>query len=139
MTSKIFANIPVKDLRKSMDFFKELGFTFDMKFTNTDAACMIVGEGHYVMLLTEAYFKTFTGKEIPDTSKTAQVILALAVESRDEVKEVVGKAFAAGASEYAAPKDYGFMYQESFADPDGHLWEIFYMDVEAQPADPAAA
>ena len=134
MATKIFVNLPVKDLKRSMDFFEKLGFTFNLQFTDEKAACLIISEPNiYAMLLTEDYFKTFTKKKVADASKTTEVLIALDSESREKVDELVKKAVAAGGSTYADAKDHGWMYQHSFADPDGHQWELVYMDETAVP------
>lgn len=131
MASQIFVNLPVKDLNKSVEFFTRLGFSFNPQFTDENATCMIVGENNFVMLLVEPFFKTFTKKEIADATKTAEAIIALSVDSREQVNEMADKALAAGATESNAPQDQGFMYNRSFQDLDGHLWEVFYMDLSA--------
>jgi predicted lactoylglutathione lyase len=133
MGRKIFVNLPVKDLNRSMTFFKKLGFSFNPQFTDETAACMVVSDDNFVMLLTEAKFKTFTPKQISDASKSTEVLVALSCESRQEAEEMVRKAVAAGGSTYAEPNDHGFMYQHGFQDPDSHIWEIFYMDPSAIP------
>jgi predicted lactoylglutathione lyase len=134
MPMKIFVNLPVKDLSKSMDFFKALGWSFNMQFTDETAACLVISEDIYAMLLTHEKFKQFTPKEICDTSKATELLTALSFDSREQVDEIVKKAVAAGGSLYSEPKDYGFMYQHSFEDLDGHSWEVFYMDEKAIPA-----
>lgn len=128
MVTNIFVNLPVKDLNKSMEFFKKLGFTFNKQFTNEKAASLVIGEHMYAMLLTEAFFKTFIKKEIADAVKTTEVITAISVENKSQVDEMVEKAMAAGAVKYKDADDYGFMYSRSFQDLDGHLWEVFYME-----------
>lgn len=128
MSTNIFVNLPVKDLDKSIAFFTKLGYTFNPQFTDENATCMIVSESIYVMLLVEKYFMSFTKKEIPDTTKSAQVIVALSADSREAVDVLVDAAFEAGAGVYNEPQDMGFMYTRSFQDLDGHLWEVFYMD-----------
>lgn len=128
MNRKIFVNLPVKDLPKSIDFFKALGFTFNAQFTDDTAACMVISEDIFSMLLTEEKFKTFTPKAIADATKTSEVLLALSCENREAVVDLVKKAIAAGGSTYNEPQDHGFMYQHGFQDLDGHIWEIFYMD-----------
>jgi len=131
-STQIFVNLHVKDVARSMAFFTELGFDFDMQFTDKEqAACLIIGDNMYAMLLREDYFKTFTKREIVDTDKYAQLTVALAAESRAKVDEIVNKAVAAGGKVYADPVDHGFMYQWGFQDPDGHIWEIGYMDMSA--------
>lgn len=131
MSTKIFVNLPVKKLPKSMEFFTKLGFKFNSQFTDETAACMVVSDDIFVMLLTEAKFKTFTPKEICDAAKSTEVLTALSCENREKVDELVRKAVAAGGATYSDPKDYGFMYQHGFQDPDGHIWELLYMDPSA--------
>jgi predicted lactoylglutathione lyase len=131
MARKVFVNLPVRDLSRSMGFFGKLGFKFNPQFTDETAACMIVSEENFVMLLTEAKFKEFTPKAVCDAAKSTEVLIALSCESKDEVNDLVNKAIASGGSTYADSKDYGFMYQHGFQDPDGHLWELVYMDVAA--------
>ena len=133
MTTKIFINLPVKDLNRSVEFYTQLGFTNNPQFTDNTAACMVLNETIYVMLLTYDKFKTFTKKEIADASKTTQVLLAINVESKDKVIELVGVAKDAGGSIYMEAADHAWMYQHSFADPDGHQWEVFYMDESKLP------
>lgn len=135
MPSKIFVNLPVKDLKRSMDFFTALGFNFNPQFTDDNAACLVINDGSiYAMLLTEPMFKNFTQKEIADATKTTEVLIALDAESREKVDELVAKAVEAGGSLYAQPADHGWMYQHSFADPDGHQWELCYMDESKLPS-----
>ncbi len=133
MASQIFVNLSVKDLDKSMSFFTKLGFAFNPQVTDEKAACMIIGENIYAMLLVEPFFKTFTRKEIVNAHKNTEVLIALDAASRDEVKEMVKKAIEAGGSSYMEPQDHGWMYQHSFADLDGHQWEILFMDESAIP------
>lgn len=128
MKTKIFVNIPVKELNKSVDFFTKLGFNFNPQFTDENATCMIVGEDIFVMLLVEKFFKSFTKKEICDTSKSTEAILALSVESREKVDQMIDKAVGAGGSEPREKQDHGWMYGRSFEDIDGHLWEVFFME-----------
>lgn len=131
MGTKIFVNLPVADLDKSMGFFRALGFDFNLQFTDDNAACMVVSDDIYVMLLTQAYFRTFTPKPLSDARKSTEVLVALSRDSRAAVDDMVGKAVTAGGSTYNDPKDHGFMYQHGFQDPDGHIWEIFWMDEAA--------
>ena len=128
MTTKIFLNLPVKDLNKAIEFFTKLEFGFDPQFTDENATCMIVGEDTFVMLLVEKFFKTFTKKEICDTSKYTEAIVALSAESRDIVDQMMDRVVEAGGREYREPQDHGWMYERSFEDIDGHIWEIVYMD-----------
>ncbi len=133
MPTKIFVNLPVRDLGKSKEFFSKIGFSFNPQFTNDKAACMIIGENIYAMLLTEEMFKTFTKKEISDAKKTTEVLLAVDAESREKVNEMVKKAVEAGGSLYRDAEDHGWMYECSFADLDGHQWEVLYMDESKAP------
>ena len=122
MPQMIFVNLPVKDLDRSVEFFTRLGFRFNPQFTDENATCMIVSDTIYVMLLREEYFRTFTPKEVCDSTRHTEVLVALSSESREAVDEMVRKAVAAGGSTYADPQDHGFMYQHGFQDPDGHIW-----------------
>ena len=128
MATKIFVNLPVRNLDKSIDFFTKLGFSVNKQFTDETAACIVISEDIYAMLLTHAKFKQFTKKEIADSNKNTEVILALSADSKEKVSEIVEKAITAGGKESADPNDYGFMYQRSFQDPDGHLWEVVWMN-----------
>ena len=128
MSKSIFVNLPVKDLKKSMDFFGKLGFTFHSQFTDETAACMVISENIFTMLLTEKKFSEFSPRAICDTSKTTEVLIALDQDSKEAVIEMVKQAVAAGGTLYADPKDHGFMYQHGFQDLDGHIWEVFFMD-----------
>ena len=128
---KMFVNLAVGNLEKSKAFFSGLGFSFNPKFTDDNAACMVVSDDAFVMLLTRPFFKTFTRREVCDTSRYTEGLLALSCESRAEVDELVKKAFAAGGQRAMEPQDHGFMYGWSFYDLDGHHWEIFWMDTQA--------
>jgi predicted lactoylglutathione lyase len=131
---KIFVNLAVKDLNRSMEFFRGLGFEFNLQFTDETAACMVISEHNYAMLLTEPKFAHFNPKELCDSQKSSEVLIAIDCESREAVDAMVKKAVAGGGKTYAEPTDYGFMYQHGFQDPDGHVWEVFYMNPEAIPA-----
>ena len=133
MASKIFINLAVKDLKKSIDFFTKLGFSFNPQFTDEQATCMIIGENIFAMLVTEQRFKDFTKKEICNAHKNTEVLIAIDADSREKVDEMVKTAVDAGGSIYMEPQDHGWMYGHSFADLDGHQWEIFYMDESAIP------
>jgi uncharacterized protein len=133
MATKIFVNLPVKDLDKSVVFFTKLGFSFNPQFTDDKATCMIISENIFAMLLVEPFFKTFTRKEISNAHKSTEVLIALDAASRDQVKDMVAKAVEAGGSVYMDAQDHGWMYQHSFADLDGHQWEILFMDETAMP------
>jgi predicted lactoylglutathione lyase len=131
MITNIFVNLPVKDLNKTVEFFTKLGFTFSPQFTDENITCMIVGKDIFVMLLVEKFFKTFTKKEISDTTKNTEAIVALSAQSREEVDQMMEKVVNAGGKEARDPQDHGWMYGRSFEDINGHLWEIFYMDESA--------
>lgn len=134
MATQIFVNLPVKDLKKSVDFFTALGYTFNPQFTDENATCMIVSDDHiYVMLLVEKFFKTFTPKPIADAKAATEVLVALSCESRAQVDEMVRKAVAAGGRAPTQPQDLGFMYQHGYEDLDGHMWELVYMEPGAIP------
>ena len=133
MSRKLFVNLPVKELDRSVRFFTALGFSFNAHFTDETATCMIVSESSFVMLLTEEKFRQFTPKQLCDTKQATEVLLCLSAESRAEVDQLVAKAVAAGGSLYKEPIDFGFMYGHSFQDPDGHQWEVMFMEPEAIP------
>ena len=131
MATKVFVNLPVINLNKSVDFFTKLGFSFNPQFTDETATCMIVSEDIFVMLLTYEKFKQFTPKEICDSSKSTEVLVAFSSEGRESIDETVRQAVAAGGTTYNEPQDYGFMYAHGFQDPDGHIWELVYMEPSA--------
>ena len=133
MATKIFINLPVANLKKSMDFYTQIGFSNNPQFTDETAACMVLSEEIFVMLLTHTKFTEFTKKKIADSKTTASVINSLSLENNDDVNTMVSKAIAAGGTEPTEAKDYGFMQQRSFEDLDGHLWEVFYMDITKFP------
>lgn len=130
MSTKIFVNLPVKNLDASKAFFAALGYSFNAQFTDATAACMIISEDIYAMLLTQAKFNDFMPKDktIADARKTTEVMVALSADSRAAVDTLCDKAMKAGAGEVRPQQDYGFMYGRSFADPDGHIWEVIWMD-----------
>jgi uncharacterized protein len=128
MATKIFVNLPVKDLNKSIDFFTKLGYSFNAQFTDEKATCMIIAEDIYVMLLMEPFFKSFIQKDICDTASALETIMALSCESRGAVDAMLAKVLKAGGTELNAPQDLGFMYSRGFYDLDGHYWEFFWMD-----------
>ncbi len=133
MPKKIFVNLPVNNLQKSIDFFTTVGFTFNPQFTDENATCMIISDEINVMLLTHKHFSSFVKKPIADATQTAEMILAVQVESKEKVDDYVQKAVAAGAKTPMADQDYGWMYSKGFEDLDGHLWEVFWMDEKAMP------
>ena len=128
MATKIFVNLPVRDLDQSKEFFTSLGYTFNPQFTNDKGACMIISDDIFAMLLKEDFFKTFTPNEIADARKTTECIICLSADSREAVDEMINKAMAAGGTTYNEPQDHGFMYGHSFQDLDGHIWEVMWMD-----------
>ncbi|HVF81978.1 MAG TPA: VOC family protein [Flavisolibacter sp.] len=137
MATKIFVNLPVKDLDKSKEFFTRIGFTINPQFTNEKAACVVISEDIYAMILREEFFKTFIPRtEISDATKATEVIVALSADSKDGVNELADKAMAAGGSQLRPPEDHGFMYARSFQDLDGHIWEVVWMDMAAAPPTP---
>jgi len=131
MATKIFVNLPVKNLDRSVEFFGKLGFSFSTQFTDEMAACINVSDDIHVMLLSEALFKEFTPKPICDATKRTEVLVSLSCESRRHVDELVSKAVSAGGTTYSFPKDYGFMYGHGFQDLDSHIWELMYMEPSA--------
>ncbi len=133
MAKQIFVNLPVKNLNKTIEFFTKLGFKFKPQFTDENATCMIIGKNIFAMLLVEKFFKRFTKKKIYDTEKSTGAILALSVESRKKVDEMIKKVIAAGGKETRKAEDYGWMYGRAFEDINGHLWEVFYMDESKMP------
>ncbi len=125
---KVFINLPVQDLQRSVDFFTRLGLTFDPRFTDENATCMVISEEAYAMALVRDRFGDFTSKQICDTSSQTEVLLALSADSRAEVDRLVDTALSDGGRAAGDPQDHGVMYGRSFQDPDGHTWEVFWMD-----------
>lgn len=134
MLRQIFVNLPIKDMQRSLAFFKALGLSFNKQFTNEQGACLEIAENIYAMLLVEAFFQGFTKLPVADARRSTEVLIALSCDSRAEVDALVAKAVAAGATTPNTPVDHGFMYQHGFADLDGHQWEVFWMDESAAPA-----
>jgi uncharacterized protein len=133
MSRQVFINLPVKDLPRTKEFFTALGFGFNAQFTNDQGACMVVTDTIYVMLLREDFFRTFTHKQIADTATSTEVLVCLSCDSRAEVDQLVARAVAAGGSAPRPVQDHGFMYAHGFEDPDGHTWELVWMDMTAAP------
>jgi uncharacterized protein len=129
----IFVNLPVSDVQRARTFYTGLGFTINEQYSNEQAACVVISETIYVMVLVKDYFATFTGKPVSDAHKQTEVLLCLTTQSREETDALVAKALASGGSAPRPPTDHGFMYQHGFEDPDGHIWELAYM-----PAQPPA-
>ena len=133
MATQIYVNLPVRDLDRSVAFFRRLGFAFDPQFTDENASCMIVDENIFVMLLVDRYFATFTPKPVADATKATEVLVCITRDSREDVDRMVADAIAAGGTAPRLPQDHGFMYQHGFHDPDGHVWELIWM--KAPPPD----
>ena len=127
MHKQIFVNLAVSDLKRSMAFFRGLGFDFNPQFTNEQGACMLIGENIHAMLLDTAFFRTFTSKAVCDAKQSTEVLVCLSCESRAEVDALVAKAVAGGGRAHREPQDHGFMYGHGFEDPDGHVWELVHM------------
>ncbi|OME93317.1 extradiol dioxygenase [Paenibacillus amylolyticus] len=132
---QIFVNLPVQDLKKSVEFFTKVGFEFNANFTDESATCMIIGDNIYAMLLVEERFQSFISKKISNAADTTEVIVALSVDSREQVDVIVQAALDAGGKPSNEPQDHGFMYGWSFQDLDDHLWEVSYMDLSAFPSE----
>jgi len=132
MSRLIFVNLPVTDLARATAFYEAIGARKDERFCDDTASCMVFSETIHVMLLTHEKFRQFTPRPVADAKRSSEVLLCLSAESRESVDEMVGKAQAAGGTTDPGPKqDHGFMYGRSFEDPDGHIWEIMWMDVAA--------
>jgi predicted lactoylglutathione lyase len=128
---KLFVNLAVEDLDRSVEFFTKLGFSFDPRFTDETATCMVVSDEAFVMLLAASRFQDFTTKELADPRTATEAIMALSAETREQVDELADTALAAGGSPANDPIEMDFMYGRSFQDPDGHLWELIWMDPSA--------
>ncbi len=129
----IFVNLPIRDIEKTREFWSRLGFSFNPQFSNDKALCMVIREDLiYAMLLTEPFFSTFTDRPLADGS-TTQVLTAIEVENREKVDDLVKAAITHGATRYRKSEDHGWMYSDSFADIDGHQWEVFYADITKFP------
>jgi predicted lactoylglutathione lyase len=139
MPQQIFVNLPVKDLKKSMDFFEKLGFTFNPQFTDEKAACLVISDAIYAMLVTEPFFKKFTKKKVADAKKETEALVTLSMESDADVDAIVDKAEAAGAEPTEMPSETQVegMHGRGFQDLDGHQWEFIHMDLSAMPANPS--
>jgi predicted lactoylglutathione lyase len=131
MTPMMFVNLPIENLKRSVDFYTALGFEFNPQFTSEDSTCMLVNENCFVMLLEKQRFAEFVDKEIADNTKTVSALFALSFESADAVQEFCEKAFALGARKTREPQDLGFMFSWAFEDLDGHIIEPFWMDPAA--------
>ncbi|MFH1819840.1 MAG: VOC family protein [Pseudomonadota bacterium] len=127
MSTQIFVNLPVADLRCSIAFFTRLGFSFNEQFTDDTATCMVIGDNIFVMLLVRERFQSFTPRPVCDAMHHTEVLVCLSRDSRAAVDAMVCAAVAAGGSTYNEPQDHGFMYGHGFQDPDGHIWELVHM------------
>lgn len=132
----IFVNIPTSDLDRAKEFYTALGFGINPLFTDENAACIVIDENIFFMVLTKEYFATFTDKAVADTATTAQALIAISRESRDEVDAVLAAGLASGGTEPKPAQDYGFMYSRDLEDPDGNVLEFLYMDPEAAEKGP---
>ena len=140
MSTKIFINLPVVDLGKATAFYEGLGATKNAQFSNdTRGNCLVFSDTIHVMLLTHAFFSTFTSKPIADARASCQMLLCISRESRAAVDDIVAKAARGGSIDPCPTQDHGFMYGRSFEDPDGHIWEVMWMDVEAAMQGAASA
>ena len=131
MPKMIFVNLPVADLERAIGFYEAIGAEKNPMFSDDTAACMVVSDTIHVMLLTHDKFSQFTPKPIADAHKVSEVLIAMSADSREAVDDITDKALAAGGREPREKQDYGFMYGRSFEDPDGHIWESMWMDMEA--------
>ena len=136
MVTDVYINLPVADVTRSRVFFGALGFEFEERFSNDDAVAVIIRDHCYAMLLSRTFFATFTGKTVSDAKESTEVLVAIGLDSREAVDEIVDLAIAAGGRDVREPQDYGFMYGRAFEDPDGHIWEPSCMDPAGPP--PAA-
>jgi predicted lactoylglutathione lyase len=127
----IFVNLPVADVDTSKKFFTELGYTINPQFTTDDCACVVISDTIIAMMLSKQRYADFTKKQIADATKTSEVLLCLSAESREKVDELVDGAIAAGGTATGEAQDHGFMYGRAFDDPDGHTWEVMWMDPAA--------
>jgi len=132
--NQIYVNLPVKDVKKTKEFWTKLGFSINEQFSDDKATCVVMKEDIYVMFLTEEYFQTFSERPVPK-GDTTQVLVAIGLNSRDEVDHVVNTALQNGASQHEEPQDYGWMYQNSFWDIDGHGWNVTFADLSQLPAE----
>jgi predicted lactoylglutathione lyase len=136
MAQMIFVNLPVTDLDRSKRFFEALGFSINPQFSDETAACVVISDTIFAMILTHAKFREFTSKEIADSSATTEVLIALSRDSREAVDQIMEAAMKNGGREARPTEDMGFMYHRAFEDPDRHIWEVMWMDMSQVP--PAA-
>ena len=133
MPKAIYINLVVSDLQKSKDFFEAIGFSFNPQFTNDQAAGLVISDTIFAMLHTPESIRRFTNKEIVNSHNSTEVLVTLQVESRTAVDEVMDKVQSSGGQEQRDKEDHGFMYERAFEDPDGHIWEVFWMDPSQMP------
>ncbi|MBP1225556.1 VOC family protein [Flavobacterium sp. 1355] len=135
MTKQIWLNLPVKNVAKAKDFFWKIGFSFNQQHDTPTSTCMLVGEGHFVvMLFEETLFESFSQNKITDTQSSSEILISIDAESREEVDELIEKVKAAGGNVFAPPAEsQGWMYGAAFADLDGHRWNVLYMDLSKIP------
>ena len=131
MAQSIFVNLPVSDLKKSISFYESLGWKVNPQFSDETAACIVISPEIYVMVLTHPKFQEFTSRNLADANQSTEVITALSAASKDEVNAQMEKGLANGGKEFRDPMDYGFMFNRAICDPDGHIWEFFWMDPSA--------
>ncbi|SDS89495.1 VOC family protein [Actinopolymorpha singaporensis] len=136
MPTLMFLNLPVEDLARSVAFYEALGYSTDPNFTGDESACVVISETIYVMLVVRPYFQTYVSTEVADATKVTEAMFGLGVDSREDVDTLVDKALAAGGSAAREPRDLGFMYNRTFLDPDGHYWDVFWMDPTAAQQGP---
>ena len=136
MAKQVFVNFATKDLERSKKFYSDIGWTINPQFTDDTAAAVVISDTIYAMILTEAKMREFTTKQLVDATASTEVLVALSYDSRAEVDELMDKVVASGGSEARPTQDLGFMYSRSFQDPDGHIWEPFYMDMTQAPPAP---
>ncbi|QQQ29549.1 VOC family protein [Chryseobacterium indoltheticum] len=133
--NQIYVNLPVKDVQKTREFWTKLGFSINEQFSDEKAICVIMKQDHiYTMFLKEEFFQTFTDRPVAK-GDTTQTLLAIGVNSREEVDQMVETATENGGFKYSEPRDYGWMYQKTFADLDGHQWEVLFSDMSQLPAE----
>ncbi|MBI1406345.1 MAG: glyoxalase [Caulobacter sp.] len=130
----IFVNLPVRDVKVSRTFFEALGFSINEQFCSEDTACVVIDDNIFAMLLEHRRFKDFLKGDVADNSVNKEVLTCLSCDSRAEVESLKARALAAGGSEWMPAQDHGFMYGDSFCDPDGHVWEVMWMDQAAAAA-----
>ena len=135
MPIQIFVNLPISDLAASMAYYKALGFDHNPQFTDETAACIVISDTIYVMVLTHEKFAQFSDLPIPDAKQQRQALYALSRDNREAVDQIAEAGIAAGGKETRERQDYGFMYSRAIADPDGHTWEYMWMDMSQMPTE----